>query len=39
VSGRARQVFMGSTAPELIARETRPVATPKTEDAGALELF
>ena len=39
VSGRARQVFMGSTAPELIARETRPVAPPKTEDSGALELF
>jgi chemotaxis protein CheD len=39
VSGRARQVFMGSTAPELIARETRPVAPVKTEDSGALELF
>lgn len=39
VSGRARQVFMVSTAPELIARETRPVAPPKTEDSGALELF
>ena len=39
VSGRARQVFMGSTAPELIARETRPVAAPTTEDSGALELF
>ncbi|WP_414692437.1 chemotaxis protein CheD [Phenylobacterium sp.] len=39
VSGRARQVFMGSAAPELIARETRPVAPPKAEDAGALELF
>jgi chemotaxis protein CheD len=39
VSGRARQVFMGSTAPELIARETRPVAPPKNEDSGALELF
>jgi chemotaxis protein CheD len=39
VSGRARQVFMGSTAPELIARETRPVAVPIAEDSGALELF
>jgi len=39
VSGRARQVFMGAAAPELIARETRPVAPPRNEDAGALELF
>jgi len=39
VSGRARQVFMGSTAPELLARETRPIVVPKAEDSGELDLF
>jgi len=39
VSGRARQVFMGSVAPELIARETRAIVVPKAEDSGELDLF
>jgi chemotaxis protein CheD len=39
VSGRARQVFMASTAPELVARETKPIIVPQAEDSGELDLF
>jgi len=39
VSGRARQVFMASTAPELVARETKPIILPREEDSGELDLF
>ncbi|CAN7642867.1 chemotaxis protein CheD [Phenylobacterium sp. LjRoot225] len=39
VSGRARQVFMASTAPELLAREIKPVIAPRAEDSGELDLF
>ena len=30
---------MASTAPELIARETKPVIAPKADDSGELDLF
>jgi hypothetical protein len=30
---------MASTAPELVARETKPIIVPQAEDSGELDLF